>query len=68
MLAEIVRVTRPGGRIGIVVRAVDMPFWVNLPLVRRVDFCLQRRIVSASINPAYSLIDTAVMTFKRISV
>ena len=24
--------TRPGGRIGVVVRAVDMPFWVNLPL------------------------------------
>src|SRR5215472_12688633 len=23
---------RPGGRIGIVVRAVDMPFWANLPL------------------------------------
>jgi len=32
MLAEIVRVTRLGGRIGIVVRAVDMPFWINLPL------------------------------------
>jgi ubiquinone/menaquinone biosynthesis C-methylase UbiE len=32
MLAEIVRVTRPGGRIGVVVRATDMPFWVNLPL------------------------------------
>ena len=32
MLAEIVRVTRPGGRIGIIVRATDMPFWVNLPL------------------------------------
>src|SRR5215469_15876329 len=32
MLAEIERVTRPGGRIGIVVRATDMPFWVNLPL------------------------------------
>jgi ubiquinone/menaquinone biosynthesis C-methylase UbiE len=32
MLSEIVRVTRPGGRIGIAVRAVDMPFWVNLPL------------------------------------
>lgn len=32
MLSEIVRVTRPGGRIGVVVRATDMPFWVNLPL------------------------------------
>jgi SAM-dependent methyltransferase len=32
MLAEIVRVTRRGGRIGVVVRATDMPFWVNLPL------------------------------------
>ena len=32
MLAEIARVTRPGGRIGIIVRATDMPFWVNLPL------------------------------------
>jgi len=32
MLSEIVRVTRPCGRVGIVVRAIDMPFWVNLPL------------------------------------
>lgn len=32
MLAEVVRVMQPGGRIGIVVRAVDMPFWINLPL------------------------------------
>jgi SAM-dependent methyltransferase len=32
MLSDIVRVTRPGGRIGIIVNAIDMPFWVNLPL------------------------------------
>jgi ubiquinone/menaquinone biosynthesis C-methylase UbiE len=32
MLSEIVRVTRPGGRVGVIVNAIDMPFWVNLPL------------------------------------
>jgi len=32
MLAALVRVTRPGGRLGAVVRATDMPAWVNLPL------------------------------------
>jgi SAM-dependent methyltransferase len=32
MLAELVRVTKPGGRVAVVVRAVDMPSWVNLRL------------------------------------
>ena len=31
-LLGLVRVARPGGRVGIVVRAIDLPFWVNLPL------------------------------------
>ena len=31
MLAELTRVTRPGGRVAVIVRAVDMPFLVNLP-------------------------------------
>jgi hypothetical protein len=32
MLAELVRITRPGGRIGVVVRAVDMRPWLNLDM------------------------------------
>jgi SAM-dependent methyltransferase len=31
-IAELVRVTTPGGRVGIIVRALDMPWWVNLPV------------------------------------
>jgi SAM-dependent methyltransferase len=32
MLAEMVRVTRPGGRVGVVVRASDMRVWLNARL------------------------------------
>jgi SAM-dependent methyltransferase len=32
MLTEMVRVTRPGGRVGVIVRALDASWWVNLPL------------------------------------
>ncbi len=32
MLAEMVRVTKPGGRVAVIVRACDRPFFMNLPL------------------------------------
>ena len=32
MLAEMVRVTKPGGRVAVISRAVDMPRPMNLPL------------------------------------
>ncbi len=32
MLAELVRVTGPGGRVAAIVRSCDMPSWANLPI------------------------------------
>ena len=32
MLAEMIRVTKPGGRVAVIVRALDMSWWINLPL------------------------------------
>jgi len=32
MLAQMIRVTKPGGRVGVIVRAEDVNSWVNVPL------------------------------------
>ncbi len=32
MLAELVRVTKPGGRVAVIARAMDVPFLMNVPL------------------------------------
>jgi ubiquinone/menaquinone biosynthesis C-methylase UbiE len=32
ILAELIRVTSPKGRVAVATRAEDMPFWVNLPI------------------------------------
>ncbi len=41
MLAELVRVCRPGGRIGVITRSIDMPRLVNLPLPARLKAKLE---------------------------
>lgn len=44
MLAELVRVTKPGGRVAVIVRAMDMPWWVNVPLDAAVKTAVERRM------------------------
>jgi ubiquinone/menaquinone biosynthesis C-methylase UbiE len=36
MLTEFVRVTKPGGKVGAVVRSTDLPRWVNVPVASAV--------------------------------
>jgi SAM-dependent methyltransferase len=43
MMAELVRITKPGGRVAVVVRAVDRGSWTNLPLPRTVKDKLEAR-------------------------
>jgi len=44
MLKEFVRVTKPNGRVGAVVRSTDLPRWVNLPI----GSALKRKIEDAA--------------------
>lgn len=46
MLSELVRVTKPGGRVAVTVRAMDMPWWVNLPLDAAVKASVEARMGS----------------------
>jgi ubiquinone/menaquinone biosynthesis C-methylase UbiE len=49
MLSELVRVTKPGGRVAVIVRAMDMPWWVNLPLDAAVKMSVEGRMGSGVI-------------------
>lgn len=44
MLREFVRVTKPGGKVGAVVRSTDLPRWVNLTL----GAALENKVESAN--------------------
>lgn len=52
MFGELVRITKPGGRIGVIVRAIDRGCWVNLPL----DAALKAKVempgtIGGGVNP-----------------
>jgi SAM-dependent methyltransferase len=49
MLAEMVRVTKPGGRVAVVVPAVDIPWVVNVPL--RPELKAKAQIPGVNVGP-----------------
>jgi ubiquinone/menaquinone biosynthesis C-methylase UbiE len=50
-LAEMIRVTRPGGRIAVIVRATDLPFFINLPLGAALKTKAEREEFGGSAGP-----------------
>ena len=61
-LAELVRVVRPGGRIGVIVRATELHAWWNLPVSAelRPKFSLPAQSVSASGVASAKLYDMGI--------
>lgn len=49
MLAELIRVTKPGGYVAVIVRAMDMLWWVNLPLDSVVKTAVEARMGSGAL-------------------
>jgi SAM-dependent methyltransferase len=53
MMAELMRVTRPGGRIGAIVRSQDMSWWSNLPINPTLRAKVDRAgVLGAGVSPA----------------
>ncbi|MEM7034273.1 MAG: methyltransferase domain-containing protein, partial [Chloroflexota bacterium] len=61
MLAEMIRVTKPGGRVGVIVRAMDMPRLFNIP----VDPALKARVEVAAEAQAEGAGCSSVSLYRR---
>ena len=61
-LSELARVVKPGGRVGVIVRATDLPAWWNMPVAPelRPKFSLPAQSVSARGVASASLYDLAI--------
>lgn len=49
-VAELVRVVKPGGRIAIIVRAIDLPQWWNMPISTNIRAKIEMPAASVSAN------------------
>jgi hypothetical protein len=68
LLAEMVRVTKPGGRVAVIARSVDLPFMMNVALAPGLKTKVERPGLVSSVVPDGCADASLYQRFRRVGL